>query len=277
MEAIEIIISLSGVLLATLIFFIIRNTVLISSIKQNSTLFAALQNLNAEYAPLFLKLDKTIKIPFPCTKPKTFHNNNNKNSIFDYTCGFFINNKAAQRTLYSRQSNKANLSTYLTRYNKIEAALGGKSYAKVKPKSLLTSELQYKRAEQKFCRRKQLKPDLKLNIAVRLSYSSPAGRRQYVSTYKMSGPTIDNILAQIEGKRRYELHKKHQRALITKAVRFEILKRDGYVCQICGASRAEGARLEVDHKLAVANWGTNTNNLWTLCHDCNNGKGSKEL
>jgi uncharacterized protein YozE (UPF0346 family) len=62
------------------------------------------------------------------------------------------------------------------------------------------------------------------------------------------------------------------------AQRFEIFKRDSYRCCICGASAADGIKLEVDHKIAIANNGTNDSaNLWTLCFDCNRGKGVQSL
>lgn len=65
---------------------------------------------------------------------------------------------------------------------------------------------------------------------------------------------------------------------ITRKIRFTIFKRDGYRCQICGNSAASGARLEVDHKHPVAKGGKNDHdNLWTLCFDCNRGKGIAEL
>ena len=62
--------------------------------------------------------------------------------------------------------------------------------------------------------------------------------------------------------------------------RFSIFKRDGYRCQICGASpsNGDGVRLEVDHKVPVARGGSGCNdNLWTLCFDCNRGKGVNDL
>ena len=77
----------------------------------------------------------------------------------------------------------------------------------------------------------------------------------------------------------YELlHFKFSRVPITKKKRFEILRRDAYQCQICGKSAADGVKLEVDHKLAVARGGGNDDgNLWALCFDCNSGKRAGEL
>lgn len=63
-----------------------------------------------------------------------------------------------------------------------------------------------------------------------------------------------------------------------KRLRFFILTRDRYRCQLCGATASEGAQLEVDHKVPVAKGGKTTpQNLWTLCHPCNNGKSDSDL
>lgn len=60
--------------------------------------------------------------------------------------------------------------------------------------------------------------------------------------------------------------------------RFAVFKRDSYHCCICGASAENGSRLEVDHKIPVARGGTNAeSNLWTLCFECNRGKGTDGL
>lgn len=68
------------------------------------------------------------------------------------------------------------------------------------------------------------------------------------------------------------------RVPLKNAERFAILKRDNYRCQICGATSAQGVALQVDHKLAVTNGGTNDpRNLWTLCDRCNNGKSDLYL
>lgn len=68
------------------------------------------------------------------------------------------------------------------------------------------------------------------------------------------------------------------RAGLTTKARFVILKRDSYRCRICGTSADDGCRLEVDHKVPVAKGGSNDpENLWTLCFDCNRGKGTHDL
>ena len=61
-------------------------------------------------------------------------------------------------------------------------------------------------------------------------------------------------------------------------LRYRILQRDNFRCQLCGNSAQEGARLHVDHKVAKSRGGSNTEeNLWTLCTECNLGKGALPL
>lgn len=68
-----------------------------------------------------------------------------------------------------------------------------------------------------------------------------------------------------------------KRKPLPKGLRFEVLKRDHFTCQYCGASAPE-AILQVDHIRPVADGGTNDIfNLITACFDCNIGKGAKPL
>jgi hypothetical protein len=64
------------------------------------------------------------------------------------------------------------------------------------------------------------------------------------------------------------------RESISKKLRFDVFKRDGFCCVYCGAHPSETVMLEVDHVHPVAEGGTNDiDNLVTACFDCNRGKG----
>lgn len=64
---------------------------------------------------------------------------------------------------------------------------------------------------------------------------------------------------------------------ISKRVRFEVFKRDGFACQYCGATSPD-VILHVDHINPVAEGGDNDPmNLITSCEPCNLGKGAKTL
>lgn len=65
-----------------------------------------------------------------------------------------------------------------------------------------------------------------------------------------------------------------KRKQISARTRFEIFKRDGFVCQYCGAT-PPATILHVDHIDPVANGGKNNiDNLVTSCVTCNLGKSA---
>lgn len=60
-------------------------------------------------------------------------------------------------------------------------------------------------------------------------------------------------------------------------LRFEILKRDNFRCQYCGAA-APNVQLQIEHILPVIAGGTNDpDNLCAACQRCNAGKAAIEL
>jgi uncharacterized protein YozE (UPF0346 family) len=85
------------------------------------------------------------------------------------------------------------------------------------------------------------------------------------------------LVALDEGWREFKAKRK-VRSGISAALRFVIFKKDKYSCCICGGSAQDGHRLEVDHKVPVSKGGSNEEeNLWTLCFNCNRGKGVNHL
>lgn len=62
-----------------------------------------------------------------------------------------------------------------------------------------------------------------------------------------------------------------------KKLRFEVFKRDGFVCQYCGRN-PPAVILVADHVTPVAEGGkTDIDNLVTACESCNQGKGARPL
>jgi hypothetical protein len=69
-----------------------------------------------------------------------------------------------------------------------------------------------------------------------------------------------------------------ERVPLSKKLRFEVFKRDGFRCAYCGATPSETVILECDHINPVAAGGTNDiDNLVTACEDCNRGKSATPL
>ncbi len=62
-------------------------------------------------------------------------------------------------------------------------------------------------------------------------------------------------------------------------LRYNILKRDGAICALCGITRADGAVLQVDHiepRSKFPERALDPGNLQVLCRDCIQGKSNKE-
>jgi predicted restriction endonuclease len=88
------------------------------------------------------------------------------------------------------------------------------------------------------------------------------------------GKTSILEITQNKGQTLIEWAKPVERRSIKPSLRFRILKRDDYRCQICGDTAQDGAKLEIDHIHPVSKGGNNnTSNLQVLCRDCNAGKG----
>ena len=67
-----------------------------------------------------------------------------------------------------------------------------------------------------------------------------------------------------------------EHAKVTRAMRYDVLRRDGFHCVRCGRGREDGVKLHVDHVIPVSRGGKSVmDNLQTLCEDCNCGKGNK--
>lgn len=117
-------------------------------------------------------------------------------------------------------------------------------------------------------------------------YDSPGGRKHYRDSGRIDRAQLqvlfiaqepDDFSSQPEFNK-FGIPTKQceaERKKLTAKLRYEILKRDGFRCQICGASQADGVKLHVDHIKPVARGGlTVSENLRTLCQSCNLGKSS---
>jgi len=68
-----------------------------------------------------------------------------------------------------------------------------------------------------------------------------------------------------------------KRKPIGKKLRFEVFKRDGFICGYCGA-HPPAVILQIDHIIPVNGGGDNSiNNLITACGGCNQGKSARLL
>lgn len=136
----------------------------------------------------------------------------------------------------------------------------------------------FQKIEQRLCVEIMLNPVLDPEIIVKKSYSSPQGRNYYEDKETYDFNEIKECFESIGERISYdEINDfQYERSLMTDSLRYDILKRDGFRCVLCGASAKDGVKLHVDHIFPVSKGGkTEPDNLRTLCESCNRGKGAK--
>lgn len=113
-------------------------------------------------------------------------------------------------------------------------------------------------------------PTVELHLTATTQYDDYArdvtyGFRNIVECYNMAEEKI--------GKMSFM---QQQRAIVSDDMRYNVLKRDGFRCCLCGKTANDGVKLEVDHIIPVSKGGKSTyDNLQTLCERCNRGKRDK--
>ncbi len=130
--------------------------------------------------------------------------------------------------------------------------------------------------EKRMCSANILIPALLVNIIIVAEYTSPAGRNSYHKSYKFDRDDLCAMLKHVKELEEFQSSKEYQRKMMSPKLRYDVLKRDGFRCAICGRGREDGVKLEVDHIIPVSKGGkTKMSNLQTLCMECNRGKGAQ--
>lgn len=123
------------------------------------------------------------------------------------------------------------------------------------------------------------RPKLAARIVGRVSYfdyqSNKSVSKKLVWDVRQLQAAMDHYRSREHEKQQLASARRRERSRVTPRIRMEVLERDGYRCQKCGASSSSGAELHVDHKVPIS-WGGTSDmyNLQTLCRECNLGKGN---
>ncbi len=166
-------------------------------------------------------------------------------------------------------SDKKAITEYSALYRSIKTTLG-RSWTS----AALLPRKQYDKLEKRIFLGKKLRFQ-PCRFFVHKTYTSPKKRNHYsqkavflADYFVIVSDKIYEVM-----KRREEAAK--ERRMVDKRLRYEVMKRDGFQCQLCGRTRADGVILHVDHIIPVSKGGKSTmDNLRTLCADCNLGKGA---
>jgi hypothetical protein len=107
-------------------------------------------------------------------------------------------------------------------------------------------------------------------------YASPQGRNYYERKYLYSAEELLPFFGKAESAKVTKETIQYERSIMTDSLRYDIMKRDGFRCVLCGATAEDGVKLHVDHIKPVSKGGkTEHSNLRTLCERCNLGKKAK--
>lgn len=138
-----------------------------------------------------------------------------------------------------------------------------------------------RKTEIKLAKEYMLEPPVQhISMRITWKYESPQGRNSYIDQVSYDSDQIGQLIHDAglmlreKASRQYQIKK--ERAAMTNSLRYDIMRRDGFRCQICGSTASDGVKLHVDHIVPVSRGGkTEPSNLRTLCDRCNFGKRDK--
>ena len=138
----------------------------------------------------------------------------------------------------------------------------------------------YRKIEDELVNKYLLNPVTIPLFACTVVYDSPGGRSHRVNRLCYPADRFISIIEIAVNKQQqrdaFENQRKNERSKMNVSMRYDIMKRDGFRCCICGRTANEGVKLHVDHILPVAKGRkTEPANLRTLCEFCNMGKSDK--
>lgn len=134
----------------------------------------------------------------------------------------------------------------------------------------------YHEYEEELVNNALLTPITMIEFVCQAMYVSPKGKNSYLrkKTYTITDFQVHK--RHIEELEKQKETKVYQRRTMTQSLRYDIMKRDGFRCVLCGRGAEDGVKLHVDHIIPVSKGGkTVRSNLRTLCEDCNVGKRDK--
>ncbi len=174
------------------------------------------------------------------------------------------------------QLNLSGYSDYTIRYNGLKELLGKTDITDEKLKGSRFNKIElnlYKRL-------KLDQPITKFRVMYKITYTSPQGRNHYAEYMHLNSDEIERVTMKIKRDIEYKSSRQYtiqlERSKLSDGLRYDIMSRDKFKCQICGSTQNDGVKLHVDHIYPVSKGGkTITSNLRTLCDRCNIGKSNK--
>ena len=265
MDPIQILALISGIILLIggILYFIKRRTVV-----NSSRAIRKLNELNAVTRSRFSgEYNHTIQILYKCRSKAEF----DRKSLYQCMSQYIEQNFSSYKSVYEAvRKDETIYKEYNREFGRITTELEER-----RNNGFLVPGEQYSIIESSYIKHHKIKaPQFRLDV--RKVYTSPKKRNQYRDQgffYSSTFIYTCEKIFQYEKKRRSI---SEERKLMTSTLRYEILERDGFRCQICGRSAQDGVILHIDHIKPVSKGGkTDPSNLRVLCAECNLGKGAR--
>ena len=271
-EIIILILSLlAAMLIITLICVILLNKRNQKVVAQNSELYRNLLKLNSEYT-FYANVQSEYIFHENCSSKRKFDNL----SLIDvFMSKIELHYDAIDQIIQHVQDNRRNFKNYCKQFDNLKTTIDYDKAHKLKIRLKTFISI-----ERNICEKAKLVPILDTSFTIIATYSSPQGRNHYRKSHKFFFDDIVRGLSESKKlqtqKMTYSYQVRVERAKMSDSLRYDVMKRDGFRCQLCGATAKEGAKLHVDHIIPVSKGGkTVASNLRTLCDRCNLGKSDK--
>ena len=239
-------------------------------VLQNSQKIQKVKDLNKKY--VFYPVNPSYTYIKRCVSKKEY----DRISLYDALCDDIIQHTIFYKDLInSVNHNKKQFNIYNNEYQKILTSCNDIE------NELCENNRFFKKIEYDLCDSIRLSPNTSTTMHVKKSYVSPQGRKSYETYYDFNIEELsfcyNNAVNKIKETKTKKENMKYQREIMTDSLRYDVMKRDGFKCVLCGASaQRDGVKLHVDHIKPVSKGGkTELSNLRTLCERCNFGKRDK--
>ncbi len=252
-------------LLGTILYFVLKyywNRVI-----EGSYMLKELYNLNTSYK-FFTGIKKTERINKACNSKSQY----DKINPSTYFMAVIENEIKYYDDLINKiESNQMLFMDYSENYTKLKSVATKEIAHKYKMPLFV-----YKTIEKSIFRKMKLNPRRNTEFTIRVTYVSPKGKNAYQHASKYNLAEAKNFIYLVHMQLERKKTKQYQRTIMSDNLRYQVLHRDGFKCQLCGVSAKDGAKLHVDHITPVSKGGkTEISNLRTLCDRCNLGKRDK--
>ena len=253
-----------------IVFFCVRNNKYKSFVLTHSKAIHDLDLLNKEY--IFIKYNDNKEVYYRFDNKSTW---NKTEPVAYLTIEIKYNLDYWCRIRDAIKLNREKLKAYKADYKKIYVPIPEKTCVDNKKKIKKCLKMEKNIFESKIQR-----PHTDLIVKVKLRYVSKKGQVDVNKTGTFGFIEVIRIIDSVSTAFMDKVTRQRliagERAVITDSLRYDVLRRDGFRCVLCGMSAKDGAILHVDHIVPVSKGGKSTmNNLRTLCEKCNMGKSNK--